>query len=67
MTEHGNGNMLIAEAYGRHFMGKPASVRRPSKHLSAEHYEAFLEIASEDELEYDVLLLSTWRLIRENT
>jgi len=64
MTVQGNGNMLIAEAYGRHFMGKPASVRRPSEHLSTEHYEAFLEIASADELECDVLLISTWSLIR---
>ena len=64
MTVQDNGNMLIAEAYGRHFMGKPASVRRPSEHLSAEHYEAFLEIASADELECDVLLMSTWSLIR---
>lgn len=66
MTVQGNGNMLIAAKDHRwnFFMGKPASARRPSEHLSTKHYEAFLEIASEDELEYDVLLLSTWRLIR---
>ena len=49
------------------FRGKEASVVCPSKHLNASQYEVFLNVASADELEHDVLLLSTKRLIHENS
>ena len=68
MTVRGNGNKLIADCcFPRTFIGKEASVICPSKHLNTSQYEVFLAVASADELEHDVLLLSTKRLIHENT
>ena len=64
MTVRGNGNMLL---YPRTFMGKEASCLCPSKHLNTDEYKLWLDVASVDELEHDVLLMSTRSFIRENT
>ena len=64
MTVRGNGNWLL---FPRTFMGKEASCLCPSKDLNADQYNLFLDVASVDELEYDVLLMSTRSFILENT
>ena len=68
MTLQGNGNMLIAKAYGlgepKYFRGKEASIKPPSRALNTKQYQAFLAIASIDELEEDVMLMSTWRFLK---
>lgn len=62
------GNMLIAKAYGlgatNYFRGKEASCKPPSKALNTKQYQMFLEIASVEELEEDIVLMSTWRFLK---
>ena len=69
MTVQGNGSMLITKAYDlagdpRYFRGKEASRKAPSRALNTRQYQMFLEIASIGELEEDVMLMSTRRLLR---
>lgn len=68
MTLQGNGNMLIAKAYGlgseqgRGYI--PSTAIQPSRHLDATQYQMFLSIASVRELEGDLVLPSTWRFLK---
>ena len=64
MTVQGNGNMLIAKAYGLIDSSTPSSVIRPSYDLDCIQFQEYLVSASLEELEEDLLFPSTWEILK---
>ena len=64
MTVQGNGNMLIAKAYGLIDSSTPSSAIRPSYDLDCIQFQKYLVSASSEELEEDLLFPSTWEILK---